>query len=943
MAKLLSKILPAARSTPKEEENDDYNEYSCSFAVVYSGPPITHEIPRAVPVDVSQIPIAAKLASTSLLNDVSLPVIQPIRQSKSSGKKTSKEPKLGTNGVSNSLDVPRESSDGIDKSSTFGCADGNEYGPKLPNVPSSGRLEFANGDNCGTKLSDRKGSSDKKGFCNGRDSSGELSGRLQVLEFCDDCNDGGSGDFQNYMNPTNCESIGSDLTSHSVSSDIFSGKEEDCVESTPCHVKRPSTVTFRDPESSSVVLEESDVSEVESNIPARQTAVRPGKKGTCYRCLKGNRFTEKEICIVCGAKYCCKCVLRAMGSMPEGRKCVSCIGQKIDESKRKTLGKCSRMLKQLLPELEVEQVMSSERSCEANQLPPELVYVNRQRLSPQELFLLLTCRYPPKKLKPGFYWYDKVSGFWGKEGKKPCQIISPQLSIGGHMHQDASKGNTNILINNREITKTELLMLQMIGVKCEGTTHFWVSADGSYQEEGMNNVKGKIWDTKKAKLICTALSLPTPPGSASPSGEEGNSVAPKSFDQKILYKLLLVGYGKSGTSTIFKQAKIVYNIPFSEDERQNIKLMIQSNLYGYLGILLEERERFEEESLIMKKRHIIDQCSSSDTAGQVGDKTIYSIGPRLKAFSDWLLKIMVSGNLEAIFPAATREYAQYVEDLWNDAAIQATYSRRNEFESLPRSATYFLERAVEISKKDYEPSDMDILYAEGITSSKGLSSMEFSFSKQDEDIYEHDEHDPLQRYQLIRVHPKILGGNCKWLEMFEDVDMVLFCVSLIDYDEFVEDSNGVSINKMIASKNLFESIVTHPTFEDKKFLLMLNKFDLLEEKIEQVPLTRCEWFHDFNPVIGHNPNACSTSRSRNTNPSLAQRAFQYIAVKFKRLFRSLTDEKLFVSPVTALEPDNVNDALRYAKEILNWEQEDPIEVSSASLEATSASIEASSS
>jgi len=61
------------------------------------------------------------------------------------------------------------------------------------------------------------------------------------------------------------------------------------------------------------------------------------------------------------------------------------------------------------------------------------------------------------------------------------------------------------------------------------------------------------------------------------------------------------------------QAKILYkNTPFSEDERESIKLTIQTNVYAYLGILLEGRERFEEESLGNLKKN---QSFALDTTG----------------------------------------------------------------------------------------------------------------------------------------------------------------------------------------------------------------------------------------------------------------------------------------------------------------------------------------
>ena len=54
------------------------------------------------------------------------------------------------------------------------------------------------------------------------------------------------------------------------------------------------------------------------------------------------------------------------------------------------------------------------------------------------------------------------SGMLEQEGHKPRQIISPQLTVGGHIKEGASNGNTNIMINNRKITKAELIMLQVV-------------------------------------------------------------------------------------------------------------------------------------------------------------------------------------------------------------------------------------------------------------------------------------------------------------------------------------------------------------------------------------------------------------------------------------------------------------------------------------------------
>jgi GTPase SAR1 family protein len=241
-------------------------------------------------------------------------------------------------------------------------------------------------------------------------------------------------------------------------------------------------------------------------------------------------------------------------------------------------------------------------------------------------------------------------------------------------------------------------------------------------------------------------------------------------DQKC-FKLLLLGTGESGKSTLFKQMLQIYGKGISQEELQALLPTIHANLYIGMVALCQNCEQWAQVAPENQDafRYFQSQNVAPDT-------------------NVW--------NLDAL-------QFQFIKQLWSDPAIQTAWSHRSEYQ-IYDSTEYFMNKIGQIEQgKDYQVNQDDYLRLRVRTT--GIVESDFVIDQ-----------------NQFRLHD--VGGQRnerkKWIHCFENVTAVIFVAAMSEYDQrLLEDE---TTNRLQETLDLFADICNSKWFTKTAMLLFLN-------------------------------------------------------------------------------------------------------------------------
>ncbi|EGR52037.1 G protein alpha subunit [Trichoderma reesei QM6a] len=257
-------------------------------------------------------------------------------------------------------------------------------------------------------------------------------------------------------------------------------------------------------------------------------------------------------------------------------------------------------------------------------------------------------------------------------------------------------------------------------------------------------------------------------------------------------KILLLGSGESGKSTIVKQMKIIHLKGYSEEELYNYRPTVFKNLVECAKAVITAMQQFDIE--LEKEEN--------------------------RAYADFLIDYQPeSGPQARIDP----KVGLAVQAIWSDPAKDQLMEHQTEF-YLMDSAEYFFQEAMRIVAPNYLPNEMDVLRAR--TKTTGIYETRFQMGQ-------------------LSIHMFDVGGQRserkKWIHCFENVTSIIFCVALSEYDQVLLEES--SQNRMMESLLLFDSVVNSRWFMRTSIILFLNKVDIFKQKLGRSPLSN--YFPDY--------------------------------------------------------------------------------------------------
>ncbi|CAJ0901712.1 15472_t:CDS:2 [Entrophospora sp. SA101] len=256
-------------------------------------------------------------------------------------------------------------------------------------------------------------------------------------------------------------------------------------------------------------------------------------------------------------------------------------------------------------------------------------------------------------------------------------------------------------------------------------------------------------------------------------------------------KMLLLGAGESGKSTILKQMKLIHDGGYSSEERESFKEIIFSNTVQSMRVILEAMGTMG--------------ISLRDGSNKGYESIILNLPSQIEG--DHL----------------PSDVSTAIKNLWTDSGVRECFNRSREYQ-LNDSAKYYFDSIDRISQPDYLPDDQDVLRSRVKTT--GITETSFLINE--------------LTYRMFDV-----GGQRserkKWIHCFENVTAIVFLVAISEYDQLLLEDE--TVNRMQEALTLFDSICNSRWFVKTSIILFLNKIDRFKEKLPLSPMVK--YFPDY--------------------------------------------------------------------------------------------------